>query len=526
MTIAAIIASLDTPRTPLYTDAQCKAFGIDRKSLKQINCDDSKFHVRLAISLTNNIPFEEVRTMSCGFLGLMERPQPSSYAMSLLIKILTRDDAEGKTKPALDGRFDIGVALHHLQDHALVHKWKSRTFRTCLRSFKFCSQIVAAQRIRTRREEKWMNGCAASSEEKRKAQEVFAASTLAALTIKVPLRGHSDQIWINFVAELAQLAGEAMLKKIGVHSDNFDDMLQKNMHCQVDCTCLTPLMRAYLQICDIVYVDAASHYNVSNALGRMIMYDVFLLTYDRIQAKSDSQVFTMLCENIDTIRCVFDDAAGDKHPRRILAEMSDSTQISDTIAQEIMRAEEEESKRTLHKRQKRRDKKRRHRQNRSDLNEEKIQSLDDCAANDEGHQGDDDENTPSGLQSGGRDASSPRVATDDEDASGHDGTSVSVRTVRSQDFDETRHEDGANGESGHDGAYEWDISSTCASAADLPSIEDLIDYEHFIASTRTVNDIDRIMCEQTLSDLFDHDTPMPVAVDSNLKLGLPMLNCK
>lgn len=501
MTVAAIIiASLDAPTTPLYTDTQCKAVGIDRKSLKQVNSDDSKFYVQLAVSLANNIPFEELRKMSCGFLGLQTRPQPSSYAMSLLINILTRNDADEETKTSLNGRFDIGVALHNLQEHALVHKWNNRMFRTCLRSFKFCRQIAAAQRIRTRREEKWMNACSASSKRQRTAQQVFAASTLAALTINVPLKGHSDQVWIGFVTELAGLAGEAMMKKIGVDSGNFDDMLQKNMNCRIDSTCLTPLMRAYLQICDVVCVDAASYSNVSNALGTMILYDVFLLTYDRIQTNSDSEVFLMLCENIDAFRDAFDHAARGKYPRRILAKMPGVIQLSDVIAQEIIEAEEEESKRTTHKRQKRREKKRRRRNNRrivlSDANEEllQFQSLHDHTAHDQIYQQEDDEKTRSGIQNG------------DGDASNHLGS--------------------ANDDSSNQGACEFcefDISSTCASAADLPSVDDLIDYEHFIVSIHPLSKIDRIMHEQTLSDLFDDDTRMPDSIDSNLRVDSPTL---
>jgi hypothetical protein len=511
MTVAAIIASLDAPATPLYTDTQCKAFGIDRKSLKQVNCDDSKFYVQLAVSLANNIHFEELRTMSCGFLGLQARPQPSSYAMSLLINILTRNDADEKTETSRNGRFDIGVALHHLQEHALIHKWNNRVFRTSLRSFKFCRQIAAAQRIRTRREEKWMNACAASSERQRTAQQVFAASTLAALPIKVPSKGHSDQVWIGFVTELAQLAGEAMMKKIGVDSGNFDDLLQKNMNRRIDSTCLTALMRAYLQICDVVCVDAASYSNVSNALGTMILYDVFLLTYDRMQTNSDSEVFLMLCENIDAIRDAFDHAAHGKYPR-LMAKMPGAIQISDGVAQEIIEAEEEESKRTTHKRQKRREKKRRHRKNRSivlsDVNKEMLQfqSFVDHTAHDQIYEQEYDEKTRSGIQNGDGEASNHIGYANGEDASNHHGADGDAL---SRDGNE------------HENAL--DILSTCASAADLPSVEDLIDYEHFIASTHPLSKIDRIMHEQTLSDLFDDDAPMPESIDSNLRVYSPTL---
>lgn len=523
MTVAAIIASLDVPATSLYTDVQCKAFGIDRKSLKQIKRDDSQFYVQLAISLANNIPFEELRTMACGFLGLQKRPQTSSYAMSLLIKVLTRDDTGKKTDPLLHGRFDVGVALHHLQEHALVHKWSNRVFRTCLRSFKFCRQIVAAQRIRTRREEKWMKACAASAEEHRTAQQVFAASTLAALTIKVPLKEHSDQIWIEFVTELAGLAGEAMMKKIGVDSSNFDDLLQNDINCRVDSTRLTPLMRAYLQICDVVCINAAAYLNVSAALGTMIIYDVFLLTYDRLQTKSDSEVFLMLCENIDAIRDAFDHAARDKHPRKPVG----AVHLSDAIAQEMIKAEEEENKRTTHKQQKRREKKRRHRNNRcvalTRANEDMLeyQSLQDCAPEE------DEAETRNGIQDGSGYTSNHRRSVDG-DASDHLGfggcassqTGDGDGTFR-HNVDDNSHGGVTNGESSS--VHDLDISSNCASVADLPSIEDLIDYEHFIASTHPLSNIDRIMHEQTLSDLFDHDTPMPESFDSNLRVISPTL---
>tara|TARA_B110000046_G_scaffold158320_1_gene170227 strand:- start:4354 stop:5838 length:1485 start_codon:yes stop_codon:yes gene_type:complete len=494
MSIAAIIATLKAPATNLFSDAQRKGFGIDDASLKRVPLDTAN-RIHIAICMANNVPYEELRKTTCVFLGLERCPATRSYAVTLLINCITRDDVHLASSGSLDGRFDIGVALHHLRENALVHKWHLCTYKSCLSSYDFRKQIAAAQRVRTGRESEWVAACRSSPTQRRDGQVVFAKSILHALQhascrqtrseVRVPTYACSDKAWIAFSMEIASTAGYLLLCKIGIAPDECADALHKSLHIRVGEQTLPPILRAYLQICDVVDANVANHHTVANALGMMIMYDIFVLSYDRMDANSEADVFLMLCQRMASVRYAFDIAA-DAFTRtdEDAWARNDEMRRSEKAALQMIEDEERTRRQSTQRRAKRNDKKRRRRQTRSRVKEE----VDNIAASYE------------------QDIASPN--SDAPTAETDRTRRVDVPVYRA---DATAEEDGEEDDEGV--PFDDDVASTSPSNAATFNDDDEQDLCLFDEDDAD-DALDRIMLEQTLEDIFE-EAEVPPAVTQN-----------